>query len=53
MELDLTSGSLLALAIFSGNETVELLNKGIYPFALAFLIITGVFVFAREYFKIS
>ena len=53
MTTDLASGTLLGLSIVSGSVSVDLLMKQLYWVGLAFLVVTAVFVFAREYFKVQ
>lgn len=51
--IDFTSGGLTSLAMVAGITAGDLISKGLYLWAAVFLVIAGVFVFGREYWKVN
>jgi hypothetical protein len=52
-KMDNTGATLLTLSVLSGGVTTDLFLKGDYYSGAFFLILTGVLIFVREYFKLS
>lgn len=53
MNMDVSIGTLMGVAIVSGGIASDLIIRQMYWLGLAFLAFTAVCVFSREYFKVN